>query len=454
MSNTKVMIVEDEKIVAMDIKSSLENLGYTVTAIADSSETALKKVVETRPDLILMDIHIKGDVDGITTAEKIHTNFNIPVIYLTANADNKTLQRAKLTEPFGYILKPFEEKELNVSIEMAIYKHQKESQVRANGQWFATTLKSIGDAVIAVDNNNTVVFVNTIAETLTGWKHEDAIGKKLLDIFNVLEQETRKLIATSAIQNTQRGIVIDLPEDTSIVAKTGKLIPITGSAAAIRNSRGNITGSILSFRTNDKSKQIQEATPLKLDNSSKIDDITLIQTFVQNFIQGQVILLTNQNLRTEHVGDTIQLLGRKTEGLIVKAMLTEKPRNALVKKNSRYWELIHQAMFTNSFFPVGQTQESVYRYQHRPIPENYQMHCTAAQELWQVWVENKQDQAVGISMSTIVLRQGTWNPVVELIDSSEKTLWLKTISGKVAIDKAEMLIWGKKSNSEQLEHAL
>jgi len=449
MVSKNIMIVEDERIVALDIKSSLESLGHTVTAIVASGEAALKKVVENQPDLVLMDIQLQGDMDGVKTAEQIRENFNVPVIYLTANADNNTLQRAKLTEPFGYILKPFEEKELNISIEMAIYKHQKESQVKASEQWFARTLKSIGDAAIAVDNNNLLVFINTSAEALTGWKQEDAIGKNLTAVFNILNEKTQNLIASSE-KVCQEGAVISFPEDTTLLAKTGKAIPITGSAAAIRDNKGNIIGTILVFRGVDQPKQVQEAIQISAGNSSSTtrnDDITLIQTFVQNFSQGQAILLSNPNLRIESVGDTIQLLGKK-EGLVVKGTLTEKPRSALVKRNSRYWELIHQALFAHSFFPIGQVKEGVYCYQYYPIPKNYQMHCTEAFDLWLAWCKQQnRKQDPGISMNIIMLKQGTWKPVLEMDYSYDNSLYVKTIGETVTIDRTEMLIWGKKLSS-------
>lgn len=242
----KIMIVEDERIVAMDIKSSLESWGYTVSAIASSGEAALKKVVESQPDLVLMDINLKGDMDGVQTAEKIRVHFSIPVIYLTAYADSKTLERAMITEPFGYILKPFEDTELRVSIEMALYKHQKERQVKASAQWFATTLKSIGDAVIATDNNNSLVFINTLAEALTGWKQEDALGLDLTDVFNIVTTRLSNTTAIPVINATHEGVV-SLPEDTTLLAKAGTAILITGSAAAIRDSKENIIGTIFVF---------------------------------------------------------------------------------------------------------------------------------------------------------------------------------------------------------------
>lgn len=443
MVSSKIMIVEDESIVAMGIRSTLTDLGYTVTGIAASSEVAIKKIAETQPDLVLMDINLKGDIDGVQTAEQVRSHFGIPVIFLTAYADNNTLQRAKVTEPFGYILKPFEEKELNISIEMALYKHQKEKQVKASGQWFATTLKSIGDAVIATDKNNFLVFINNIAETLTGWKREEAMGKILADVFNI--EETLNPLNNPVTQVIQAGTVISLPESTTIKAKDGTATPVTGSAAAIKDNKGKTIGAILVFRTSEKPQQLPSAIPANLSNNSRtmLDDIALIQTFVQHFIQGQDVLLSNPNLRTEPVEDTIQLLG-KTEGLIVKAKFTEKPRTALVKRSSRYWELIHQAMFANSFFPVGQIQgEGVYRYQYRPMPDNYQMHCTTALELWQAWSENNNPNHRAISMDMIMLKQGTWNPIRDIV-YDQKTLGIKTLGDQVVIAPAEMLIWGEK----------
>ena len=130
MENAQILVVEDENIVALEIKSRLEGLGYVVLAIASSGEEAIQKAEETNPDLVLMDIKLKGDMDGIEAAGKIQTRFNLPVVYLTAYAEENTLQRAKITVPYGYILKPFEERELHANIEIAIYKHQMEKKVK------------------------------------------------------------------------------------------------------------------------------------------------------------------------------------------------------------------------------------------------------------------------------------------------------------------------------------
>ena len=128
MANAQVLVVEDASIIAKDIQDMLRRLGYAVSAVASSGEEAVQKAAETHPDLVLMDIVLKGDMDGVEAAQQIRDRFHIPVVYLTAYADEDTLQRAKITEPFGLILKPFEERELHAAIEMALYKHKAEEE--------------------------------------------------------------------------------------------------------------------------------------------------------------------------------------------------------------------------------------------------------------------------------------------------------------------------------------
>ena len=130
MEETKVLVVEDENIIALNIKSKLKKLGYSVPSIASSGEEAIKKADITFPDLILMDIMLKGDMDGVEAAEQIREKFDIPIIYLTAFSDDKILERAKLTEPYGYILKPFKENDLRTSIEIALHKHSMEKKMK------------------------------------------------------------------------------------------------------------------------------------------------------------------------------------------------------------------------------------------------------------------------------------------------------------------------------------
>lgn len=128
MANAKIMIVEDEWITAEDIKTSLQSLGYCVTSISPSGDEAIQNAEKDKPDLVLMDIVLQGEKDGIETANEIRSRFHIPIIYLTAYADDKVLERAKITEPFGYIVKPFLNEDLKIAIELALYKHKTEKE--------------------------------------------------------------------------------------------------------------------------------------------------------------------------------------------------------------------------------------------------------------------------------------------------------------------------------------
>ena len=143
MEKPAIFIVEDEAIVANDLRETLRSLGYDVPGIAKSGELALEKVKEFHPDLVLMDIHLAGKMDGVETAGTIHTLYDIPVIYLTAYADKALLERAKITEPYGYVIKPYDERELHSIIEMALYKHRVEREIKKRD----TVLFAVSSAV-------------------------------------------------------------------------------------------------------------------------------------------------------------------------------------------------------------------------------------------------------------------------------------------------------------------
>ena len=258
MAKAKILVVEDESIVAKDIEKRLKSLGYAVPAVVSSGEEAIKKTAQTHPDLVLMDIKIKGDVDGVEAATQIRARFNIPVVYLTAYSDEKTLERAKITEPLGYILKPFEERELYTAIEIALYRHKMERKLKECQQWLATTLKSIGDAVIATDTRGLITFMNRVAEELTGWKQKDALGKDLIEVFNIINEQTPNFDENLITKVLQEGVVVGL-ENHTLIARDGTEIPIGDSAAPIRDDKGNITGVVLVFQDKTELKRAEEA---------------------------------------------------------------------------------------------------------------------------------------------------------------------------------------------------
>ena len=185
----KIMVVEDTYIVAKDLKDSLRELGYSVTEITDSGKEAIQFAEKNKPDIILMDIKLKGGMDGIEAATIIKDHYNIPIIYLTAYADEYTLQRAKRTEPSGYIIKPYKKEELHSAIEMALYKQKMENYLRQREEFLSTTLKSMSDAVITTDKAARITFINPIAEVLTGWGQEEALGKHINDVYRIIDEK-------------------------------------------------------------------------------------------------------------------------------------------------------------------------------------------------------------------------------------------------------------------------
>ena len=163
MANTKVFILEDENIVAKDIEQSLKKLGYNVIGIASSGEK-VKELLNKgiRPEIFLMDIMIKGEMDGIEVAEYVKEVFNLPVIFLTAYADENTLSKAKITEPYGYILKPFKEIDLHTTIEMALYKHQKTAEMKKELDVYSTLVSEStnGKDYIFVKNKSKLIKIS------------------------------------------------------------------------------------------------------------------------------------------------------------------------------------------------------------------------------------------------------------------------------------------------------
>ncbi|MBI4535120.1 MAG: response regulator [Ignavibacteriae bacterium] len=247
MSNAQILVVEDNSNVATDIQRRLKSLGYNVPTVVSTGENALKVAATRRPDLVLMDIMLKGNMDGMETAKKLSAN-NIPVIYLTAYSDPNTLERAKATGPYGYLLKPFNETELHTTIEIALYKHRMERKLQHSEQWLSTTLNSIGEAVISTDMKGTIVSMNPVAEALTGWSSREASRKNISEVFRTLDQKSRSPLESPLKKVITEKAAISNNVTTLLVTKGGKEIPIENNAAPIKSDDGSVTGVVVVFR--------------------------------------------------------------------------------------------------------------------------------------------------------------------------------------------------------------
>jgi PAS domain S-box-containing protein len=247
-SSRGVLVVEDERIVAKDISRTLIALGYCVVGVAHSADEALDKARMLAPGLVLMDINMPGKIDGIHAAQVVKDEMNVPVVYLTAFSDNLTLDRAKRSEPYGYLLKPFKDSELRCAIEIALYRHAAESLLREREQLLATTLRSIGDAVIVTDADERVTFMNRIAEQLTGWVGSEVIGKPVAEILNLMDGRTGLPPVNPIARAIRERSVVLLADGVTLARRDAAIIPIDDSAAPIIDERGHLLGAVMVFR--------------------------------------------------------------------------------------------------------------------------------------------------------------------------------------------------------------
>lgn len=181
----RVLIVEDQGIVATDIERCLEDGGFEVTGIASLMDEAILQTSKSLPDLVLMDIRIKGEADGIDTGDHLHRDFGLPIIYLTAHDDHDTVTRAKRTEPMAFLLKPFKPAELTRAVEIALNRSRAEQAVLERERSFLAAMDAIGDGVLTCDGAGRVRFMNRAAEQLTGWRQELALGCQVADVVHV-----------------------------------------------------------------------------------------------------------------------------------------------------------------------------------------------------------------------------------------------------------------------------
>ncbi len=316
MENARILVVEDESIVAKDIQSCLQSLGYSVPAVVSSGTEAIKKAEETNPDLVLMDIVLKGRMDGVEAAEQMRDRFHIPVIFLTAYTDEETLRRAKTTEPFGYILKPFQERELHTTIKMALYKSQMEKKLRESHEWLSTTLKSIGDAVIITDKKGCVTFMNPMAESLTGWRQEEASGKNLKEVFRIIDEETSEVVENPITKVIREGAAVGLVNHTLLIAKNGTEISIDDCGAPIRNDQGQIVGAVLVFHDITEHKRTEEQIQRSLRHLAVLREIDLaINSTLDLHTVLSILLEKIEQLLAYPAATTVRLFNRDTAEL-------------------------------------------------------------------------------------------------------------------------------------------
>lgn len=265
--NKSILVVEDESLTAVDIMGILQKAGYNTIGPALSADEAIKYCEENKPLVVLMDIRLKGSADGVAAALEIHDKYDVPVVYITAHSDNDTIERVKQSDPYGYILKPFSERDLLLSVELAIHKFNAEKEKQRRERWFSTILRSIGDGVIVTDNSGQITFMNTAAELLTGYSAEEAKRKDLKEVFAIKVDSHKKKNDSLEFHDgfgEKKRI-----NDSVLISKNGNKYYIEYNASSMSDIEGGVFGGVLVFRDISDRKKAQDEIHLTLSRLRK-----------------------------------------------------------------------------------------------------------------------------------------------------------------------------------------
>ena len=247
MNLPKVIIVEDETLYVKDIQRRLKNFNYDGSTTFYNGEAVLEYLETNTADIILMDIELKGSLDGIETSKKIRKKKDIPIIFLTGHTEEYLIERAKVIEPFGYILKPLEDRELHINISIALQIDKTKKELELSRQWNRTILNNLSDAIIVIDPDGRVNFVNTKAENLLDIKEDKILNKPLVDIITLLDEEKRAF-TNSPFQKVLHKKKPFLANNVILKSNNGKEIHVDCNATPICDKNEDIKGVLITFK--------------------------------------------------------------------------------------------------------------------------------------------------------------------------------------------------------------
>ena len=341
MTGKSVLVVEDNNITALDIQRRLEKLSYSVPAKARAGEEAIRRVAEVQPDLVLMDIRLCGEMDGVEAANEIRERFDIPVVYLTAYADEKTLERAKITEPSGYIVKPFDEGVLRTNIEIALFKHDMERRLRESERWLATTLNCIGDATVATDAEGRIKFMNPVAENLTGWKQEEALGREWRAVVEIVDKNAAWPSEPATPSVFRKSTTKAFADRWVLIDKDGREIPVALTVAPIADDRGRTSGVVLVLRDVSEHEVVMEALEKNYELLHAVLEGVSDVIFLKN-PGGHYIMMNSAGTRLLDMPET-EIVGRKDSeifGLGTASLMRQGHERALATGELQTFECV------------------------------------------------------------------------------------------------------------------
>ena len=284
MSDKRILIVEDDGIIADRLQSMLTKLGYAIWGTVISGEKALQKIEATPPDLVLMDIYLAGELNGIETTNQIRSQFDIPVVYLTAYSDDELLQRAKITEPYGYLIKPTTERELHATIEMALYKHEMETKqkrteeaLRESEERYRSLVEASPDAITLTDLNANIIMANQQTALLHGFEDIEEMLSGEKNAFDFIAPQDRQRALDNLQKTLETGIARDV--EYTLLRKDGASFPAALSASLITDADGNPKAFTAVTRDITEQKLFNEELERRVEQRTKELKETQVQLF-------------------------------------------------------------------------------------------------------------------------------------------------------------------------------
>jgi len=329
MTRATILVVEDDQHRVPELHERLASAGYRVLHMALQGPDAIAKVAAMAPDLVLMDVAIRGRTDGVQAADIIQSSLDIPVVYMMPkNAYGQlTLQRAKATGPFGYIFDPQDMRQLSSTIEVALLRNGLEREIKEGRQWLSTVLHSIGDGVVAVDEQGLITLINPIAESLTGWEAAAAVGKPLPQVICIAEEKARELISAVVLgAGDGAGADIRAGMHATLSTHKGDAIPVEMTISPIRASDHKVKGMVLVFRdVTERRKAVQEIqrqahrAEALVEVASKLNRQLELGTVLET-----VCVTTNRTLMG--TGTAVFLLNPRSDLFEIRAAYSELPQ--------------------------------------------------------------------------------------------------------------------------------
>ena len=260
MSKATTFIIESDRDVALQLRDLLKKLGYQVLAIAGSEQEARDKLQRFSPQIILMNIHLASNPQGVGFVKWVAEELDIPMVYLSKDVGDTTLVRTQTAGPFGYLFWPFENQNTYATIELARYHHQMEKNILEKQNWLNAILRSVDEGIIAVNQEGVIEFMNPVAEMLIGWSHDEAIGKSLYEIFTIFDEKTGESVDLSHVLSAKHKTGPLVGFEIVLSNRYGDKVPIEASAAAFLDHNHNVRGAVLAFRNvSEIRKAMQEA---------------------------------------------------------------------------------------------------------------------------------------------------------------------------------------------------